>query len=142
MYTKESKWNPDDIQETKNLQLFALKEFMEALNYQYIGGGVITSPHFYSNHFSNKGRENIGFSNAVKLYNGNSVKCIFGKPPAKLSIWSFNDYTIGKAKAARIVQSVKLQLCKSTKIIIVQDHRISFVLPSYVKLFLNNKHLG
>lgn len=141
MRTNESEWLPEDIIDTKALQLFALKEFMSSLNYQYVGGGIITSPHFYSNHFSNKGRENIGFSSAVKLFNGNSVKCIFGKPPATLSIWSFNDYFITKAKASRILQSVKLQLCKSTKTIICQDHRVKFITPSFKALFLGNRYL-
>ncbi len=141
MHTSESLWVADEIVDTKALQLFALKEFMSSLNYQYVGGGIITSPHFYSNHFSNKGRENIGFSSAVKLFNGNSVKCIFGKPPVTLSIWSFNDYFITKAKASRILQSVKLQLCKSTKTIICQDHRVKFVTPSFKALFLSNKYL-
>jgi hypothetical protein len=141
MRTNESEWLPEDIIDTKALQLFALKEFMSSLNYQYVGGGIMTSPHFYSNHFSNKGRESVGFSSAVKLFNGNSVKCIFGKPPATLSIWSFNDYFITKAKASRILQSVKLQLCKSTKTIICQDHRVKFVTPSFKALFLGNRYL-
>ena len=141
MHTSESSWNAEEIVDTKALQLFALKEFMSSLNYQYVCGGIMTSPHFYSNHFSNKGRENIGFSSAVKLFNGNSVKCIFGKPPVTLSIWSFNDYFITKAKASRILQSVKLQLCKSTKTIICQDHRVKFVTPSFKALFLGNRYL-
>lgn len=141
MHSNQSQWDAEDIVDTKALQLFSLCEFMKALNYQYICGGIMTSPHFYSNHHSNKGRENVGFSSAVKLYCGNTVKCVFGRPPSKLCIWSFNDYEITKAKASRILQSIKLQLCKSTKTIICQDHRIRFVLPSYKALFLGNKYL-
>lgn len=114
---------------------------MAALNYQYVEESIFTNPHFYSNHYSNKGRENIGFVTALKLYNGNTAKCIFGKPPATLSIWSFNDYFISKARAARILTSLKLQLCKSTKTIICQDHRVKFVTPSFKALFLGNCYL-
>lgn len=141
MHSKSSQWQEDEIVETKALQLFALKEFMSALNYQYIEESIFTNPHFYSNHYSNKGRENIGFVTALKLYNGNTAKCIFGKPPATLSIWSFNDYFIAKARAARILTSLKLQLCKKTKTILVQDHRVQFTTPSYGRLFLNNKYV-
>lgn len=141
MHSKSSQWQEDEIVETKTLQLFALKEFMSALNYQYIEESIFTNPHFYSNHYSNKGRENIGFVTALKLYNGNTAKCIFGKPPATLSIWSFNDYFISKARAARILTSLKLQLRKSTKTIICQDHRVKFVTPSFKALFLGNCYL-
>lgn len=141
MHSKSSQWQEDEIVETKALQLFALKEFMSALNYQYIEESIFTNPHFYSNHYSNKGRENIGFVTALKLYNGNTAKCIFGKPPATLSIWSFNDYFISKARAARILTSLKLQLRKSTKTIICQDHRVKFVTPSFKALFLGNCYL-
>ena len=67
MHTAESKWDADEIVDTKALQLFALKEFMAALNYQYVEESIFTNPHFYSNHFSNKGRENVGFVTALEL---------------------------------------------------------------------------
>lgn len=141
MKTQESAWKDEEILDTKALQLFALKEFMFSLNYQYVGGSILGNPHFYSNHHSNKGRESVSFSSAVNLFNGNTVKCVFGRPPHKLCIWSFNDYTLTKAKASRILLSVKLQLCKKTKTILCQDHRVKFVLPSYKALFLGNKYL-
>lgn len=140
MYTKESSWNPDEIVDTRRLQLFSLCQMMAALHYEYVPY-LASPPRFESEHYSNKGREFVSFSSAVKLHNGNSVKCIFGKPPEKLTIWSFNDYDLTRAKAARIVRSVKLQQCKATNTIIVQDHRVEFVLGSYKNLFLNNKHL-
>lgn len=142
MHSNKSQWLPEDIAETKHLQLYALKEFMSALQYQYVEGTLWSNPFFYSSHYSNKGRNIIGFSSALKLYNGNTAKCIFGKPPQTLSIWSFNDYFVAKAQASRILTSLKLQLCKQTKTILVQDHRVSFVTPSYTKLFLNNPYLG
>jgi len=142
MHSNESSWNPDEIVDTKSLQLFTLREFMKCLNYDFVEGTLWSNPFFHSSHHSNKGRNIIGFVGALKLYNGNSVKCVFGKPPEKLSLWSFNDYQIAKAKAARILVRLKLQLCKSTKTILVQDHRVEFTLKSYSKLFLSNKYLG
>lgn len=142
MRTNKSKWVSEDIVDTRNLQIFALCEFMSALKYEWNTDEFWwVNPGFTSNHFSNKGREHISICSAVKLFNGNSVKCIFGKPPATLSIWSFNDYFITKAKASRILQSVKLQLCKSTKTIICQDHRVKFITPSFKVLFLGNRYL-
>lgn len=140
MHTAESKWDADEIVDTRTLQLFALKEFMKVLNYDYVE--YRGHPHrFESKHPLNKGRKTIAFNRAVKLYNGNSVKCVFGRPPSHLTLWSFNDYIVAKAKAARILVGVKLQMCMSTKQIIVQDHRVQFTMPSYPRLFLNNKYL-
>ena len=140
MHTAESKWNADEIVDTRTLQLFALKEFMKILNYDYVE--YRGHPHrFESKHPLNKGRKTVAFNRAVKLYNGNSVKCVFGRPPSHLTLWSFNDYIVAKAKAARILVGVKLQMCMSTKQIIVQDHRVQFTIPSYSKLFLNNRYL-
>lgn len=140
MRTNESKWQPDEIVDTRALQLFALKEFMKVLGYDYCEYKAHAN-RFESKHPLNKGRKTITFNRAVKLYNGNSVKCVFGRPPTHLTLWSFNDYVVAKAKAARILTSVKLQMCMSTKQIIVQDHRVQFTIPSYSRLFLNNKYL-
>jgi len=141
MHSNESQWEPDDIQDTKKLQLFALGEFMSALKYvkRTWASGHVT---FESNHLRNKSRKTISFKKAVDLYNNNSIKCIFGKPPSTLSLWSFDDYTVAKAKASRPLKAIKLQFCKKTHQIIVQDHRVQFTLESYSKLFLSNKYLG
>lgn len=140
MNTKQSAWNDDEILDTRILQLFALKEFMKVLHYDFIE--YKGHPHrFESKHPLNKGRKIVDFNKAIKLYNGNNVKCVFGKPPINLTLWSFNDYIVAKAKASRIIVGLKLQMCKTTGVIIVQDHRIQFTIPSYAHLFLNNKHL-
>ena len=140
MHSKSSKWLEDEILDTRALQLFALKEFMKVLNYDLIE--YKGHPHrFESKHSLNKGRKVVDFNKAVKLYNGNSVKCVFGKPPVNLTLWSFNDYIVAKAKASRIIVGLKLQMCKATGLVIVQDHRIQFTVPSYSRLFLNNKYL-
>lgn len=141
MHSKSSLWQDEDIIDTKNLQIHSLKQVMKALGYefeQWYGG----HPYFISSEYSNKGREKISVKTAIDLYNGRSVKCVFGRPPHFLTIWSFNDYQIAQAKAARITKSVKIQYCRQTKQIIVQDHRVQFITPVYKQLFLHNKWLG
>jgi len=141
MRTNESEWLPEDIIDTKKLQFFSLCQVMKALHYEYVEYRSCAS-RFESKHHSNKGREVLSIGSCIKLYNGNSVKCVFGRPPEYLTIWSFSDYAVTQAKAARIVKQVKLQHCRQTNQLICQDHRIQFVTPSYAKLFLNNKYLG
>ena len=140
MHTSESLWDSEEIIDTKNLQFFSLCQVMKALNYEYVEYRSCAS-RFESKHHSNKGREVLSISSCIKLYNGNSAKCVFGRPPSKLSIWCFSDYVIAQAKAARIVKQIKLQYCRQTKQLIVQDHRVQFILPSYKQLFLGNKYL-
>lgn len=142
MYTKESDWNPDEIVDTRKLQIHALKEMMNGLGYVFRPSTINSQAYFYSANYSNKGRNKISVKSAISLYNGNSVKCVFGRPPEFLTIWSFDDFSVAKAKAARILKSLKIQYCWQTKQIIVQDHRVQFTLESYSRLFLNNKHLG
>ena len=140
MHTSESLWDSEEIIDTKNLQFFSLCQVMAALHYEYVEYRSCAS-RFESKHHSNKGREVLSISSGIKLYNGNSAKCVFGRPPSKLNIWCFSDYAIAQAKAARIVKQVKLQYCRQTKQLIVQDHRVQFILSSYKNLFLNNKYL-
>jgi hypothetical protein len=140
MHSKESSWDADEIIDTRKLQMFSLCQMMKRLHYEFVP--CLSAPsRFESKHYSNKGREFVSFGSAIKLYNGDSVKCVFGRPPERLTIWSFNDYDVAQAKAARIVRSVKLQQCKATNTILVQDHRVQFILHSYKDLFLNNKYL-
>ncbi len=141
MHTSESQWNPDEIIDTQKLQVFALKEFMLQLGYEIMKSSVNGNWHFHSNQYSNRGRSKISVGHAISLYNGNSVRCVFGRPPHKLSIFSFDDYSIAKAKAARILKSIKLQYCRQTKQILCQDHRVQFIVESYSRLFLHNKYL-
>ena len=140
MHTAESKWVDDEIVDTRKLQLFTLKEFMKVLGYDYCEYKAYPS-RFESKHPLNKGRKIITFNKAVKLFIANSGKCVFGRLSSDLTLWNFNDYIVAKAKATRIVTSLKLQMCISSKQIIVQDHRVQFTVPSYAKLFLNNKYL-
>lgn len=140
MHSKQSQWPDDEIIDTRKLQIHSLKEMMAALGYKY-EEWVGSDPYFYSDKYLNKGRNIISTASAINLYNNNSVKCIFGKPPSKLSIWSFDDHSIAKAKAARILKSIKIQYCYQTKNILVQDHRVKFCLESYKNLYLGNKYL-
>lgn len=141
MYSKASKWDPEGIIDTRKLQIHSLKEMMSALGYEYQEGWVDSHPYFYSMKYSNKGRNIVSIKTAIKLYNGRTAKCIFGKPPSTLSLWSFDDHTIAKAKAARILKSIKIQYCYQTKNIIVQDHRVQFQVESYKNIYLYNKYL-
>lgn len=141
MRTNKSLWLPEDILDTRKLQIHALTQMMTALGYDLMKSSVEGNWHFHSNYYSNKGREKISVRTAVKLYNGDTAKCVFGRPPEYLTIWSFDDFSVAKAKASRILKSIKLQYCRQTKQIICQDHRIQFVIPSYKKLFLGNKYL-
>lgn len=140
MHSKQSQWPDDEIIDTRKLQIHSLKEMMSALGYKYEEWAG-SNPYFYSDKYANKGRNIISIASAINLYNNNSVKCIFGKPPSKLSIWSFDDHSIAKAKAARILKSIKIQYCYQTKNILVQDHRVKFCLESYKNLYLGNKYL-
>lgn len=141
MRTNESLWQPEDIIDTRKLQIHALKQVMSALGYTYHPGWADSKAYFYSSDYSNKGRPIISVKTAINLYNGNSAKCVFGRPPEHLTIWSFDDFSIAKAKAARILKSIKLQYCRQTKQILCQDHRVQFTIESYSRLFLNNKYL-
>lgn len=141
MHTAESNWNPDEIVDTKRLQIFSLCQMMKGLHYEFVEYSSAPS-RFESKHYSNIGREVLSVSSCIKLYNGNSAKCVFGRPPEKLNLWCFSDYAIAQAKAARITKQVKLQWCCQTNNFIVQDHRIQFVMSSYKALFLSNKYLG
>lgn len=140
MYTKESSWNPDEIVDTRKLQIFSLRQVMKAFHYELVEYKGHPS-RFESTHRSNKGRNVIGWQKAISLYNGDSVKCVFGRPPNRLSLWSFTDYQVAQAKAARVIKKLKLQYCRQTQQVIVQDHRVEFISPSYKQLFLNNKYL-
>lgn len=142
MRTNESQWQPEDIVDTRQLQIYALKQMMSALGYDLMKSSVEGNWHFHSNSYSNKGREKVSIRKAIKLYNGETARCVFGRPPEHLTIWSFDDFSVAKAKASRILKSVKLQYCRQTKQIICQDHRVQFILHSYKALFLNNKYLG
>ena len=141
MHSNKSQWAADEIIDTRKLQIFSLCQMMKGLHYEFVEYKGSAS-RFESKHYSNKGREVISISKAVKLYNGDTAKCVFGRPPSHLTIWSFNDYQVAQAKAARIVKKVKIQHCRATNTLIIQDHRVEFILPSFSKLFLNNKYLG
>lgn len=141
MRTNESLWQSEDIVDTRKLQIHALKEMMKGLGYVFRPSTINSQAYFYSADYSNKGRSRISVKSAIGLYNGNSVKCVFGRPPQFLTIWSFDDFSVAKAKAARILKSLKIQYCWQTKQIIVQDHRVQFTIESYSRLFLNNKYL-
>lgn len=140
MHSNQSKWSADEIVDTRKLQIFSLCQVMKAFHYELVEYTGHPS-RFESTHRSNKGRNVISWQKAISLYNGDTAKCVFGRPPSKLSLWSFTDYQVAQAKAARITKKVKLQWCQQTNQIIVQDHRVEFIMYSYSRLFLHNKYL-
>lgn len=140
MHSAESKWDSEDIIDTRKLQIFSLCQVMAAFHYELVEYKGHAS-RFESTHRSNKGRNVISWQKAISLYNGDSVKCVFGRPPSRLTLWSFTDYQVAQAKAARVIKKLKLQYCRQTRQVIVQDHRIEFITPSYKTLFLSNKYL-
>lgn len=140
MKTKVSAWKDEDIVDTRKLQIFSLCQVMKAFHYELVEYKGHAS-RFESTHRSNKGRNVISWSKAISLYNGDSVKCVFGRPPSRLTLWSFTDYQVTQAKAARVIKKIKLQFCRQTRQVIVQDHRVEFITPSYKALFLGNKCL-
>lgn len=140
MHSKFSKWLDEDIIDTKKLQIFSLCQVMRAFYYELVEYKGNPS-RFESTHKTDKGRNVISWSKAIRLYNGDTAKCVFGRPPSKLSLWSFTDYQVAQAKAARVVKKVKPQFCRQTSQVIVQDHRVEFIMHSYKELFLYNKYL-
>jgi len=133
---------------TKQLQLKSLMAFMSELGYVYTNYSAYGSSYFVSNRpYLNKGRNIISFSNAVKLHNGvylDMWQTQYGSPRMQDG-WTFDNYSLTRAFASRIVDTVKLQYTRKTKSIICQSDWVSFVDPSYKSLFLEedrSKHLN
>lgn len=128
------KWiQPEEMVDTKNLQLKSLTEFAKGLGYTRVGYNQFTS---YD--FDNKKRRNISFATMVKLHNnhfqdwhgGNYFKAPF----------NFSTYKIRKARAGKIVHKVSLQMSKKTGYIRVSSNIVSFTHQEY-EGFLDLKYL-
>lgn len=134
---------PDEIIDTSDLQLFSLKAFMRALNYEWakdnesLFSSIFENKcYFYSWKYTNKGRAHISFESAVKLYNNchadNHGGWAFNPP------FDFDHYCLKKAQASKLVKQVKLQLNKKTGHISTQSHIVTFVDPVYYDMFKSN----
>lgn len=127
---------PEEIIDTYNLQFKSLSEFMKSLGYGY-EGRLFGSTHFVSYDYDNKARKSISLRTATLLHNGaytDSHGRGFDYP------FDFSTYKIRKAKAAKIVNIVNIQLNKKTGHIRTTSNLVSFVDKAY-EYMLYSKHL-
>lgn len=127
---------PEEIIDTYNLQFKSLSEFMKSLGYGY-EGRLFGSTHFVSYDYDNKARKSISVRTATLLHNGaytDSHGRGFDYP------FDFSHYKIRKAKAAKIVNIVNIQLNKKTGHIRTTSNLVSFVDKAY-EYMLYSKYL-
>lgn len=126
---------PEEIKDTKALQLASLRNFMFALNYKPVYGtsGLM---YFESDCRTNKGRSTVSIVTAVNLHNGTYTDWHgkkFKEP------FDFDAYKLKRALASRIVQVVNLQKNKKTGIIKPTSHIVKFMEYSYYNMWINSK---
>lgn len=127
---------PEEIIDTYKLQFKSLSEFMQGLGYTY-EGRLFGSPHFVSDDYENKARKSVSVRTATLLHNGaysDSHGRGFDYP------FDFSHYKIRKAKAAKIVHIVNIQLNKKTGHIRTTSNLVNFVDPAY-EYMLYSKYL-
>ena len=127
---------PEEIIDTYKLQFKSLTEFMQGLGYTY-EGRLFGSPHFVSHDYENKARRSISVRTGTLLHNGaytDSHGRGFDYP------FDFSHYKIRKAKAAKIVNIVNIQLNKKTGHIRTTSNLVSFVDKAY-EYMLYSKYL-
>lgn len=127
---------PEEIIDTYNLQFKSLSEFMKSLGYSY-EGRLFGSTHFVSYDYDNKARKSISVRTATLLHNGaytDSHGRGFNYP------FDFSHYKIRKAKAAKIVNIVNIQLNKKTGHIRTTSNLVSFADKAY-EYMLYSKYL-
>lgn len=127
---------PEEIIDTYKLQLKSLTEFMRGLGYTY-EGRLFGSPHFVSYDYENKARKSISVHTACLLHNG-AYTDWHGKDFK--APFDFSHYKIRKAKAAKIVNIVNIQLNKKTGHIRTTSNLVNFVDPAY-EYMLYSKYL-
>jgi hypothetical protein len=127
---------PEEIIDTYKLQFKSLTEFMHGLSYEY-EGRLFGSPHFVSYDYENKARRSISIHTAVKLHNNHYAdhSGYFYKVP-----FDFSPYKVRKARAAKIVNIVSLQLNKKTGHIYVSSNLVNFLDKEY-EYMLYSKYL-
>ena len=121
------KWiQPEEMIETTNIQLKSLIAFAEGLGYYF---HKTTSKYFSSDDYDNKRRSIISFQTMSKLHN-NVFQDWHGGDRFKYP-FNFSTYKIRKARAAKIVNIVNLQVSKKTKYIRASSNIVSFVHQEY-----------
>lgn len=127
---------PEEIIDTKYLQLTSLRNFMSELSYEpvYSVTGITC---FESDSPCNKARATISFSTSVKLHNGYYLDW-HGKDFKEPFI--FGVYKFKRAVAARIVEVVNLQKSRKTGFTKPTSNLVNFVDPAY-EYMLYSKYL-
>jgi len=128
-------------QDTKELQMYSVIQFMSAIGYtlhRTQQGGLVF---VYDNADVKVEKQTLSVQTAIRLHNADW--CGMGaihRSPCMLGFKFYTDiYTITQAKAAKVVEKVKLQYCKRSKSLKLQHesgHMVRFVNPSYQYLFL------
>ena len=113
---------------TKVLQLQSVINFLGELGYEYLPASSV----FQSDLWSNRGRQEVRLSTAIKLHNGeyNEIHGKYFKEP----FMDFPCEWFVSANSAKIVYTAKLQHSKR-KGLIVQSHVVKFVNSENIDLF-------
>ena len=128
------KWiQPEEMMDSKKVQMKSLTEFAKGLGYQLELG-----KHFYSPEFENRKRRNISFATMTKLHN-NHFQDWHGGDRFKAP-FNFSTYKIRKARAGKIVHKVSLTMSKKTGYIRAASNIVSFTHQEY-EGFLDLKYL-
>jgi S1-C subfamily serine protease len=135
MTEPDKRLTPEEIIDSTRLQIFSLRAFMQALDYQWAADTALFDEPLYFESYAhkNKARKKISFQTAVNLYNNAHADNHGGwafNPP-----FDFDKYSLKKAQAAKVVQQVKLILNKKTGYIKTQNHIVKFVDPIYYEMF-------
>ena len=135
---KQSKYYAQD---TKELQMYSLMQFMSALKYNLcrtVKWGLV----FVSSSPAKVENRTVSVQTAIRLHNAD-WRSVYPMAPAiydtDVQTFHTDTYTITQAKAAKVVEKVKLQYCKRSKSLKLQHesgHMVRFVSPSYQYLFL------
>lgn len=114
---------------TKVLQLQSVINYMNELGYEYLPVSAV----FQSELWSNRGRQEVRLSTAIKLHNGEHNE-IHGKYFKEPFLDIPHEWFVS-ANSAKIVYTAKLQHSKR-KGLIVQSHVVKFVNSENIDLFI------
>jgi hypothetical protein len=140
---KENKglWlQPEEVVDTLPLQMKSLKEYMLALGYLWskeVDWGQHQKSNFFSISYENKGRVEVAFTTACRLHNSETDS--LGSHQRKSL--HFSPYAMRKAQAAKIVDTVSLQLNKKTGYISCNSNLVTFTHPEYEEMLKTVKYL-
>lgn len=131
---------PEEIIDTLPLQMKSLKEYMFALGYFWskeVDWGQHQKNNFFSFSYDNKGRAEVAFTTACRLHNSETDS--LGSHQCKSL--HFPQYALRKAQAAKIVDTISLQLNKKTGYISCNSNLVNFVHADYEEMLQTVKYL-